>query len=219
MTDKKIFMLTTTFLLAMPPVITETAAQTCAVPPTCNELGYTQKESDCSGLNMLKCPFDKSAVFCGGENCSYTKTSLPSGCSVADSCSKDGKTYYADSCSICYTGYSLTSSRTCSQTCTYEGTSTSGCADYDSCERGSASGTQTYYYCTKCQSGYYLDFWDNGCTECTNYCNFEQVRTSGPYTDEECAPLGWNYGADSYTCSGTTYYGCRNVGDICWVID
>ena len=156
MTDKKIFMLTTTFLLAMPPVITETAAQTCAVPPTCNELGYTQKESDCSGLNMLKCPFDKSAVFCGGENCSYTKTSLPSGCSVADSCSKNGKTYYADTCIQCASNYTLTSSKTCSYTppqlenpCQGYYEDLSGYeATYDTCEFNG----EVYYYETSCSS-------------------------------------------------------------------
>lgn len=109
-----------------------TAAQTsgqCAIAPTCSELGYEQKATDCSGQYMLKCPFDNSKVFCGGIDCSYTNTSLPSGCSNAPSCTKDGKNYFSAVCSSCYTGYSLKSDGTCSQTCTYSDSSLTGCAD------------------------------------------------------------------------------------------
>ena len=41
------------------------AAIDCAVPPTCDELGYTMTTSDCSGMATLKCPFDQTKVFCG----------------------------------------------------------------------------------------------------------------------------------------------------------
>lgn len=40
------------------------AAQSCAVPPTCDALGYTKTASDCSGMSVLKCPFDQSKIFC-----------------------------------------------------------------------------------------------------------------------------------------------------------
>lgn len=43
-------------------------AQTCAMPPTCESLGYAQKATDCgSDAKSLKCPFDLSKVFCVGN--------------------------------------------------------------------------------------------------------------------------------------------------------
>lgn len=39
-------------------------AQTCVVPPTCEELGYDKVASDCGSLAKLKCPFDDSKYFC-----------------------------------------------------------------------------------------------------------------------------------------------------------
>lgn len=44
--------------------ISDAFAQTCAVPPTCAQLGYTKSASDCGGLATLKCPFDDSKLFC-----------------------------------------------------------------------------------------------------------------------------------------------------------
>ena len=41
------------------------AAINCAVPPTCEELGYVLTEDDCAGRATLACPFDSSKVFCG----------------------------------------------------------------------------------------------------------------------------------------------------------
>ena len=40
-------------------------AQTCAKVPTCEELGYTK--TSCPNGNALKCPFDQTKLFCGGE--------------------------------------------------------------------------------------------------------------------------------------------------------
>ena len=43
-------------------------ATTCAVPPTCKQMGYTMKKADCGGNPVLRCPFalsDDSQVFCG----------------------------------------------------------------------------------------------------------------------------------------------------------
>lgn len=39
-------------------------AATCAVPPDCNALGFTQTSGDCAGKTMLKCPFNQSQVYC-----------------------------------------------------------------------------------------------------------------------------------------------------------
>ena len=44
-------------------------ATTCAVPPTCKQMGYTMKKADCGGNPVLRCPFalsDDNQVFCGG---------------------------------------------------------------------------------------------------------------------------------------------------------
>lgn len=43
-------------------------AQSCATAPTCESLGYTKTQQDCSGLNSLKCPFDMSKVYCTTYN-------------------------------------------------------------------------------------------------------------------------------------------------------
>ena len=41
------------------------AAINCAVPPTCDELGYAYTADQCEDQAMLKCPFDQEKVFCG----------------------------------------------------------------------------------------------------------------------------------------------------------
>ena len=41
------------------------AAIDCAVPPTCDELGYAYPEDWCESQAVLKCPFDQTKVFCG----------------------------------------------------------------------------------------------------------------------------------------------------------
>ena len=41
------------------------AAIDCAVPPTCDELGYAYPADWCKGQSTLKCPFDQTKVFCG----------------------------------------------------------------------------------------------------------------------------------------------------------
>ena len=43
----------------------EVQAQTCVVPPSCEELGYTMTEADCGdAVKFLKCPLDQSKMFC-----------------------------------------------------------------------------------------------------------------------------------------------------------
>ena len=43
---------------------TGVSAQTCATAPTCSELGFTSSVASCVGSDMVKCPFDKTKVFC-----------------------------------------------------------------------------------------------------------------------------------------------------------
>ena len=40
------------------------AAIDCAVPPTCDELGYAYTADDCTGQSTLKCPFDQTKLYC-----------------------------------------------------------------------------------------------------------------------------------------------------------
>ncbi len=52
-----------TLLLTTAFSVTEGMAQTCAIPPTCESLGYTMSEADCEGA-VIKCPFDTTKVYC-----------------------------------------------------------------------------------------------------------------------------------------------------------
>ena len=48
----------------------EASAQSCTPAPSCSALGYTKSVSQCSGKNMIKCPFDTALVFCeDGPSC------------------------------------------------------------------------------------------------------------------------------------------------------
>lgn len=40
------------------------SAQTCVPAPSCSELGFTSAVADCVGSDLVKCPFDKTKVFC-----------------------------------------------------------------------------------------------------------------------------------------------------------
>ena len=53
-------------------------AQSCAVAPTCESLGYTLTEADCEGHNFLKCPFDTSVGYCDSGSGSSIKCENPS---------------------------------------------------------------------------------------------------------------------------------------------
>ena len=79
-------------------ISSQTLAQSCAIAPTCESLGYTQSASDCSGKPTLKCPFDTTKMFClETEN--------------AASCDKPvvGAFLYSDmSCSTVYDGTKTT---------------------------------------------------------------------------------------------------------------
>ena len=63
----------------------EVQAQTCVVPPSCEELGYKQTEADCEGATLiLKCPTDPSQVAC---------PSYPDPCGIGDVLYGDGYCY------------------------------------------------------------------------------------------------------------------------------
>ena len=52
-------------------------AQNCVNSSRCDELGYTKTAADCTGLDILTCPFDKNKAFCSSNT---AKTE----CRVAD---------------------------------------------------------------------------------------------------------------------------------------
>ena len=201
--------------------------------PTCNLGWYTSGvncvENDCTGFTsasstiancttISSCQKGANTVYkcdvCATDyelidgycvqNCAYTATSLPTNCSVADSCSKNGKTYYSSTCQTCKDGYTVSSGSCKANTCSGYGSSSSGCASYTTCK----SGTTTKYKCTKCNSCYSLS--NNQCKN-QNTCSslYLGQRTSGAYTDAECDSL-YNNGSDASTCKkcGTTYYAC-----------
>ena len=62
------------------------AAIDCAVPPTCDELGYAYPADWCKGQSTLKCPFDQTKVFCG-------EPEEPSACTVGSVLYNDLKCY------------------------------------------------------------------------------------------------------------------------------
>ena len=50
------------------------ASINCAVPPTCDELGYAYTADQCEDQAILKCPFDQEKVFCGEPAIAVTCT-------------------------------------------------------------------------------------------------------------------------------------------------
>ncbi len=45
--------------------VNKAQAQTCVMPPSCEDLGYTMTQADCaSAEKILKCPHDQSKMFC-----------------------------------------------------------------------------------------------------------------------------------------------------------
>ena len=185
-------------LILSPNVWAQTPGQ-CAIAPTCGELGYEQQASDCTGQHMLKCPFDTSKVFCGGEACAadYTLFSCDSSKGTCDECG--GKYKYTG----CKGNLTLSNGDcVCNKSCGgnyYLDTSSCSC------------------YCgiSSCGSSQYLS--GCACHSCSSACGLKYVRTSGPYTDAECQAFHESecYSATSYVCKGTTYYGCHG-GDMCW---
>lgn len=75
---KKVIVLAGFAALCSVGKVSTVLAQTCAVPPTCETLGYVKLATQCEGKDSLKCPFDLSKYFC---------------VTVSESGSTGGKTY------------------------------------------------------------------------------------------------------------------------------
>ncbi len=92
-------------------------AQSCTIPPTCETLGYKQSEDDCKDQYALKCPFDMTKFYCGGDvpvSCSGTHTldSCPIN-SLCTSCADNGKYKFSQ----CALGYGLDENFSCTRAC------------------------------------------------------------------------------------------------------
>ena len=62
-------------------------AQNCVNSSRCDELGYIMTKEDCSGIAILKCPFDENKFYCN----STKETAIP--CNVGDLLYSDKKCY------------------------------------------------------------------------------------------------------------------------------
>lgn len=161
-----------------------TTAQTpgqCAIAPTCGELGYEQNAADCTGQHMLKCPFDTSKVFCGGDACAadFALSSCDTDIGTCEECG--GKYKYTS----CNSGWTLNGANCEVNDCSgYSSTSShiSGCSTTASCKKG----TSTFYKCTSCSGNFTLS---NGNCVCNKYC-------------------GGNYSLDSSSCSCVCNISC-----------
>lgn len=172
----------------------------CAIKPTCASMGYQQKAADCTGKNMLKCPFDNTIVFCGGTACAADFT-LSSCDSSKGTCEECGGKYKYTSCSGNFT------------------LSNGNCVCNKSCSNGytlNSSFCSCICNITSCGSNQFLS--GCKCIPCTSACSlYKQARTSGPYTLEECKAFNNSWSTTSYVCHGKTYYACyEETGDMCW---
>ena len=196
---KKYLLLSLAMAVALPAY-----ALDCATPPTCDELGYTQTETDCAGKFMLKCPFSDEDFFCGGEiaSCSdlgYTYTVPSSGntfCAVG---------HTAEYCPSDSTKYKCVETATYTQ-CKNEGYAFSICAS--GCTTTTCPYDSAYVKCTNCPtlsvdtcpSGYYESGADELC-DCTYGAIADDTGGEGCYrcgTQSECTS----------TVGGSTLYKC-----------
>lgn len=166
------------------------AAVNCATPPSCKELGYTQKVSECSKKVVLHCPFDltnDNAVFCGGCVSGYVLVNAT--CKKAySSCSEAGYLSSKGSTSGCtYTSVSVYNTSGEKMTCYDE-----SCTSTSSSGSGSGSGDKN---CTeldeecfrRCQS----ENWGQDCysecqttVQCLNLDKMQTIFVAGGKTEQ-----------------------------------
>ena len=136
---------------------------------TCSDSGQVGSGDSCNG-KYIECECADGYELVDGAcviSCAYTLTALPTGCSAADSCIKNGTTYYSSTCTSCKSGYTISSGTCKANTCSGYYTSKTGCSSYTTCK----SGTTTKYKCTACSSGYTLCSSKGKCID--TYCHTE----------------------------------------------
>ena len=176
------------------------AAQTCATPPSCETLGFTKSETDCEGLEALKCPFDQSKLYCpqGGGNMSAAAPGaiLYSDGTISDSviASKTpvGIVAYVNGS----TGFAVALSES-SQTWGGYGSNVSCLGDMDS---GAASADMNGRVNTQCLVS------DSQTHPAANYCNTFSAVSNGKGSSGWYLPAAGELKAMSYS------YGAINLG-------
>lgn len=200
---KKINLLIYT-LAALPP-LSQAMAQSCTTPPSCDTLGYKQAASDCTGQQMLKCPFDNSKVFCGGTACSedYSLSSCNTSIGYCASCG--GKYKYTS----CKNGWYLDGIQCRSNSCNgyYACNSNIGnCSTSDYCMSGS---TKLYKY-TSCKTswilknGYCEEDWNSCGLNSTEYCLYDSEYLSHRGSTSSCVIGGKTYLYNTSCFDGTS---------------
>ena len=120
---------------------------------TCTQTGQKGKGASCDG-KYIECECSDGYDLVDGNcviSCVYTLTSLPTGCSaVADSCVKNGTTYYSSTCTSCKSGYIINSGTCKANACSGYYSDKNGCAKYTTCQSGSIR----KYQCSSCNEGY-----------------------------------------------------------------
>ncbi len=162
----------------------------CATPPTCDELGYTMSSDDCAGQFMLKCPFDETKVFCGGED-------------PEAKCSAEGYTKNTTGLTpLCVGGYTL-------ETCPYDSSYTkcvaAPCEDLGYTYTVPSSGN------TLCLTGYTAEYCptDNTKYKCVETATYTQCKNAG-YTATACLS-----GCTVTTCPyDSNYMTCTNCPTV-----
>ncbi len=74
-------------------------AQTCVVPPSCEELGYSMSVTDCDGQRYIRCPLDvanDNAVYCARA------CSCPVGSSPYNTCTRYARSVKGECDNTCY---------------------------------------------------------------------------------------------------------------------
>lgn len=235
MTERTALIFCTTILLASVSVIVKVFAQTCTAAPTCGELGYAQTAEDCTGLHMLKCPFDTSIVFCGGSACDsgYIYSSCDSSKGTCDEC---GGLYKYTACKD---GWSLSGSDCAENTCskssypyTSSPSATAGTVvscksgtvttyGYSSCNIGwvysngdcKVESCPSSYYIGSCPSGWLCHICLSGTTIYVKPYGCETGTWTGSYCELDANCSGWNTETGYATVSYDTCIG-EDTGDI-----
>ena len=161
---------------------------------TCSGTGQVGSGDSCNG-KYVSCDCADGYELVDGNcvvSCSYTRTSLPTGCSaVSGSCVKNGTTYYSSTCTSCKTGYTLSSGSCNANTCDGYHDYNTGCTSYTTCQSGSI----TKYKCTACEEEYIL-------CENTSICIDTDCYTSLIGNIDSCTKFRFDYCNEDYSCYG-----------------
>jgi len=196
----------------------------------CSGTGEIGSGTACNG-KYIECECTDGYELVDGAcviSCAYTLTALPTGCSAADSCVKNGTTYYSSTCTTCKSGYTISSGTCKANTCSGYYTSKTGCSNYSTC----LSGTTTKYKCSSCNTGYTLNSGQCSANTCDGYdnsidsnCSSYTTCKSGTMTKYKCTGCssGYTLCEDSKKCIDTKCYteltgqgyNCNRISTLC----